>query len=181
MNKLKPGISGPYNLWTPVKNNIPYVWNWNLDLVWFRNWSGVGGGEGRCMAPCLQVTTPYHWLWSWCLWMKTKDMTKEFPSVLQYWQYQRNLISSLIKVPIGNDMRELDVKSCSQLGTVETVKIMFIIHCYAQCLVAIHGHWFDYGFDYGFGHVHLFSFSWSRYYLGYVGLFSMYHVFSITH
>ena len=22
-------ISGPYNFWTPIKNNIPDVWNWN--------------------------------------------------------------------------------------------------------------------------------------------------------
>ena len=39
-----------------------------------------------------------------------------------------NFISSLIEAPVGNNMIELDVKSCSQLLTVETLKVMFIVH-----------------------------------------------------
>ena len=70
-----------------------------------------------------------HWLLNWCLWMEAKDVTKEFSSFFQYCQSQRDFISSLIEVTVGNGMRELDVKSCSQLLTVETVKVMFIIHC----------------------------------------------------
>ena len=70
----------------------------------------------------------------------------EFPSVFQYCQSQRDFISSLIEVTVGNDMRELDVKSCSQLLTVETVKVMFIIHCQAPGLAFVYKHWFDYGF-----------------------------------
>ena len=56
-------------------------------------------------------------------------MTKEFPSVFQYCQSKMNFISLLIEVPIGNEMREHDVKNFSQLLRVETVKVMFIIHC----------------------------------------------------
>ena len=56
-------------------------------------------------------------------------MTKEFSSFFQYCQSQRDFNSSLIEVTVGNGMRELDVKSCSLLLTVETVKVMFIIHC----------------------------------------------------
>ena len=70
-----------------------------------------------------------HWLLNWCLWMEAKDVTKEFSSFFQYCQSQRDFISSLIEVTVGNGMRKLDVKSCSQLLTVETVKVMFIIHC----------------------------------------------------
>ena len=65
---------------------------------------------------------------SWCLWMKTKNLTKELLSDFQYCQSQRNFISSLTEVTVGNKMRELEVKSCSQLLTVKTVKVMFIIH-----------------------------------------------------
>ena len=60
---------------------------------------------------------------------KKKYVTKQFPPVLRYCQSQRDFVSSLIEVTVANDMRELDVKSCSQLLTVETVKVMFIIHC----------------------------------------------------
>ena len=62
-------------------------------------------------------------------------MTKDFRSVFQYCQNQRHFISSLIEVAVGNDMRELDMKRCSQLLTVKTVKVMFIIHAYASCLL----------------------------------------------
>ena len=54
---------------------------------------------------------------------------KEFPSVFQNCQGQRDFIGSLIEVTVRNDMMELDVKSCSQLSRVETVKVMFIIYC----------------------------------------------------
>ena len=50
-----------------------------------------------------------------------------FLSVFQYCQSQRDFISLLVEVTVINDMRELDVKSCFQLLTVETVKVMFII------------------------------------------------------
>ena len=67
--------------------------------------------------------------------MEAKNLTKEFPSAFQYCQSQRDFINSLIEVTVGkNDMRELDVKSCSQLLTVENVKVMFIIHCYVPGL-----------------------------------------------
>ena len=56
-------------------------------------------------------------------------MTKEFPSAFQYFQSQRGFISLLIEVTVRDDMSEFDMKSCSQLLTVETVKVMFIIHC----------------------------------------------------
>ena len=56
-------------------------------------------------------------------------MTKEFLSVFQYGQSQKDFISSLIEVTFRNSMRKLNVKSCSQLLTVETVKIKFIIYC----------------------------------------------------
>ena len=56
-------------------------------------------------------------------------MTNEFPSVFRYCQSQRDLISSLIEVIVGDDMRELDVKNCSQMLMVETAKIIFIKHC----------------------------------------------------
>ena len=56
-------------------------------------------------------------------------MNKELPSVFKYCQSQREFISSLIEVTVKNDKRELDVKSCSQLLTIETVKVMLIIHC----------------------------------------------------
>ena len=52
----------------------------------------------------------------------------------------------LVEVTVINDMRELDLKSFSQLLTVETVKVMFIIHCYAPGLAVVHEYWFDYGF-----------------------------------
>ena len=68
-------------------------------------------------------------LLSWCLWMEAKDVTKVFPSVVQYCHIQRDSISFLTDVIVGNDMTELDAKSCSQMLTVETVKVMFIIHC----------------------------------------------------
>ena len=55
-------------------------------------------------------------------------MTKEFPSVFRYCQSQRDLISSLIEVIVGVDMRELDVKNCSQMLMVEPVKVIFIKH-----------------------------------------------------
>ena len=58
-----------------------------------------------------------------------KNVTKEFPSVFQYCQNQRDFISSLLEVTFGNDMREFDVKGCSHFLIVETVKVMFIIHC----------------------------------------------------
>ena len=69
-----------------------------------------------------------HWLLSWCLWMEAKDVTKEFPSAFQYCQSQTDFINSLIEITVRNDMRELDVKTCSQLLTLETLKVMFIIH-----------------------------------------------------
>ena len=56
-------------------------------------------------------------------------MTKVFPSVVQYCHIQRDSISLLADVIVGNDMRQLDAKSCSQMLTVETVKVMFIIYC----------------------------------------------------
>ena len=56
-------------------------------------------------------------------------MTKYFLYVFQYCQSERDFISLLIDVIVGNDMRELDVKSWSQYLTEKTVKAMFIIHC----------------------------------------------------
>ena len=47
-------------------------------------------------------------------------------SILSKW---RDFISLLIDVIVGNDMRELDVKSYTQYLTEKTVKAMFIIHC----------------------------------------------------
>ena len=78
--------------------------------------------------------------------MAAKDVAKEFPSVFQYGQSQRDFINSLIEVTFRNDMRKLDVKSCSQLLTVETVKVKLIIYCYTPCSAAVHKHWSDYGF-----------------------------------
>ena len=60
--------------------------------------------------------------------MMTKDVTKEFPSVFLYCQSKRNVISLLAEVTIENDMSELDAKSCSQLLTVENIKVMSFIH-----------------------------------------------------
>ena len=60
--------------------------------------------------------------------MEMKNVTKEFPSVFRYCQSQRDLISSLIEVIVGVDMRELDVKNCSQMLMVEPVKVIFIKH-----------------------------------------------------
>ena len=56
-------------------------------------------------------------------------MNKELSSVFKYYQTQGEFISSLIEVTVGNGKRKLDVKSCSQFLTVETVKVMLIIHC----------------------------------------------------
>ena len=47
--------------------------------------------------------------------MKSKDVTKEFPFVDRGHCWKRR--------------EELDAKSCSQLLTAETVKVMLIIHC----------------------------------------------------
>ena len=55
--------------------------------------------------------------------MKTNDLIKEFASNFQDCQIQRHFNSLLIEITVGNDVRELDVKSCSQLLTVETVKV----------------------------------------------------------
>ena len=66
---------------------------------------------------------------SWCLWKEAKDATKDFLSVFQYCHCQRDSISLLKEVLVGDDMRKLDVKSCSQLLAMETVKVIFIIHC----------------------------------------------------
>ena len=60
--------------------------------------------------------------------MKTNDVTEEFPSAFQFCKSQINFISSLIVVTVGNDVQELDARSCSQLLMVETVKVMLIIH-----------------------------------------------------
>ena len=78
--------------------------------------------------------------------MAAKDVAKEFPSVFQYGQSQKDFINSLVEVTFRNDMRKLDVKSCSQLLTVETVKVKLIIYCYTPCSAAVHKHWSDYGF-----------------------------------
>ena len=78
--------------------------------------------------------------------MEAKDVTKEFPSAFQYFQSQRGFISLLIEVTVRDDMSEFDMKSCSQLLTVETVKVMFIIHCQAPGMAVVHKHLFEYGF-----------------------------------
>ena len=38
-------IFGPYNFWTPIKSNIPDVWNWNFWTL-FGSEIEVGGGGG---------------------------------------------------------------------------------------------------------------------------------------
>ena len=38
-------ISGPYNFWTSIKNNIPDVWNWNC-WIFFGSEVEVGGRRG---------------------------------------------------------------------------------------------------------------------------------------
>lgn len=48
---------------------------------------------------------------------------KSFHLFFQDCQIKRNVISSLIEVTIGNDVRELDVKICSQLNTVEMSRL----------------------------------------------------------
>ena len=49
-------IFGPYNFWTPIKSNIPDVWNWNFWTL-FGSEIEVGGGGGMDpLAP--PVATP---------------------------------------------------------------------------------------------------------------------------
>ena len=43
-------IAGPYNLWTPVKSNIPNVWNWNYWSL-FSSEIEVWGGDHGPPAP----------------------------------------------------------------------------------------------------------------------------------
>ena len=67
--------------------------------------------------------------------MEANDLTKEFPSVFQYYQSQCDFFRSLIEVTVGSDMRELDLKICSQFLTFKTVKVMFIIHRFVWLLL----------------------------------------------
>lgn len=57
-----------------------------------------------------------------CGW-RPRMRRKSFHLFFQDCQIKRNVISSLIEVTIGNDVRELDVKICSQLNTVEMSRL----------------------------------------------------------
>ena len=50
MRGKKGEISGPYNFWTPIKNNTPNIWNWSC---WtFFGWEiEVRGGDGGKHGP----------------------------------------------------------------------------------------------------------------------------------
>ena len=52
-------ISGPYNFWTPVKNNIPGVWNWNC-WTFLSSWIEMEGGghSPPCLLPFPSGYTP---------------------------------------------------------------------------------------------------------------------------
>ena len=78
--------------------------------------------------------------------MKTKNVTKAFFSAFQCCKSQIGFISPLREVTVGNYAWELDLKSSSQLLTIETVRVMFIIYCWMPCLAILHKYWFNYGF-----------------------------------
>ena len=54
--------------------------------------------------------------------MEAKNLTKEFPSVFQYCQRQRDFISLLIDVIIVND--ESDMFSCSAFPYPDIIQVM---------------------------------------------------------
>ena len=57
-------ISGPYNFWTPVKSNIPDVWNWNCWTL-FGSEIEVWGHGPLAPSPPLQWLRPWKFQLFW--------------------------------------------------------------------------------------------------------------------
>ena len=93
-------ISGPYNFWTPVKSNIPDVWNWNC---WTLFGSEIEVWDHGPLAP--SPTLPSQWLrpckfqlfwfsptancnrWVWSRPVKSCCATESLPVFIDFFKY----------------------------------------------------------------------------------------------
>ena len=71
-------ISGPYNFWTSIKNNIPDVWNWNC-WIFFGSEVEVEGTEGHGPPWPLPVVVFIDFFW------------KTFDQIFDVHRYARNV------------------------------------------------------------------------------------------